>query len=532
MNYQSLSLKLKITMVLIPVLILMVVFGMITINWITKHSLDLSLKSSLESMGNIAAGSVRTGLEFEDEESISDAVKPFIEDKQIAFLAVMNGSNQELFSYRKEGYPSVSATNEESWKKLNNEIFVNNPVQSGNDKIGSVVLSMTLDAREEALAFSFRVLLILTVVGLTLLTIIIIYLVGKITNPITYIADVAKDISKGDLDRQVEIEGEDEIGQLGESFRQLIAYIRNIAKAADALSSGDLSEQIAVQSDRDVLAKSFRNLSKNLNKIFSEISQYAGDLNSASEDMNVASEGMSAEASTLSEKTSVVASATEQMNGAITTISSNAEEMTTTVDEIAQNAEKARVITNEAVMNTQEITKVMGTLDLAASEISNVIQVIFDIADQTKLLALNATIEAARAGEAGKGFAVVANEVKELAAQTNSATDEIRDKINAMQASTKQVVDKADQINKITTDVNEIVVTIATAVEEQSVTTRDIAQNISQTSLGAQSISQDMAAFSNSSANVNDASSKINRSASGLMNISKNLKTIVDDFKF
>jgi len=517
---------------MIPVLILMVVFGMITINWITKHSLDLSLKSSLESMGNIAAGSVRTGLEFEDEESIRDAVKPFIEDKQIAYLAVMNSSSQELFKYRKEGYAGVSATDEESWQKLDNEIFVQYPVQSGGDKIGTIVLSMTLESRDEALSFSFQILLILTALGLSLLTGIIFYLTGKITNPITNIAEIAKDISKGDLEREVEIDGEDEIGQLGESFRELIIYIRNIAKAADALSGGDLSEQVTVQSDRDVLAKSFKNLSQNLNKIFSDLSRYAGELNSASGEMSIASDGMSTESSTLAEKTTVVASATEQMNGAITIISSNAEEMTATVDEIAQNAEKARLITNKAVENTQEISEVMGTLDLAASEISNVIQVIFDIADQTKLLALNATIEAARAGEAGKGFAVVANEVKELAAQTNSATDEIRDKINAMQDSTKHVVDKADQINKITTDVNEIVVTIATAVEEQSVTTKDIAQNISQTAHAAQSISEDMNAFSSSSTNVNDASSKIHSSASNLMTISKNLKTIVDDFKF
>lgn len=532
MNYQSLSLKLKITVVLIPTLILMVIVGMLTINLITKHSLDLNLEASLESMTNIAAGSVRTGLEFEDEESIRDAVKPFIDDKQIAFLSVLNSSKKNLFSFRKKGYMPVSATNKESWANLDGEIFFSSPVQSGNEEIGSVVLSLTLDSRDEALAFSFRILLILTVIGLTSLTLIILFLTGKITNPIKDIADIASDISKGNLSRQVDIEGEDEIGQLGESFRQLILYIQNIAKAADALSNGDLSEQVQVRSEQDLLSKSFYNLSHNLNKIFSNLASYAGDLNKVSDELEDASKEMSSESSNLSQKTTVVASATEQMNAAVNTISTNAEEMTATVDEIAQNAEKARVITSKAVENTQDISQVMGMLDSAASEISNVIQVIFEIADQTKLLALNATIEAARAGEAGKGFAVVANEVKELAAQTNNATDEIRDKINAMQVSTKEVVQKANQINQITTDVNEIVVTIATAVEEQSVTTRDIAQNISQTAQATHSINTDMAAFSNSSSNVNEASTKIDHSATDLLSISKDLKSIVDDFKF
>jgi methyl-accepting chemotaxis protein len=117
-------------------------------------------------------------------------------------------------------------------------------------------------------------------------------------------------------------------------------------------------------------------------------------------------------------------------------------------------------------------------LGAAAAQIDKIITVIVEIAEQTKLLALNATIEAARAGEAGKGFAVVAAEVKQLATQTNNATDDIRLKISSMQSSTNNTIGEIKHISGVITSVDEIVSSIAASVEEQSVTTRDISCTI------------------------------------------------------
>jgi len=530
MAQKTMTLKVKIISIMVPLLIIMVIFGMFTINKITKHSLDLYLESSLKSMSNIAAGSVRTGIEFEDPESVVDALKPFIVDEQIACIYVLDLDGTTIYKYRKTEFIDADLTDEKNWENFEDEIFYKAPVLSSDMQIGSVILSMTLETRDAALSFSFRILMILTVVGLSALVVVIIMLAKRITEPIKKITEIARDISEGDLSREVDYIGKDEIGQLADSFRDLIDYIRGISNAADALSSGNLTRNIEERSDADVLSLSFKNLSKNLHEIFSNLTVYSDDLDKASVNLDTASQEMSSEASTLSDKSGVVATATEDMSDSINTISGNAEEMTATVQEIAQNAERARLTTTEAVKNTQEISQVMEILNSSAEEISNVIQVIFDIADQTKLLALNATIEAARAGEAGKGFAVVANEVKELAAQTNTATDEIRTKITAMQDSTKQVAEKAEQINKITSDVNEIVVSIATAVEEQSVTTKDIASNIGQTAQASQGISEDMAAFSGSSSIVKEVSINVNTNASGLLKISNGLKSIVDGF--
>ncbi len=179
-----------------------------------------------------------------------------------------------------------------------------------------------------------------------------------------------------------------------------------------------------------------------------------------------------------------LASTAEQVEHNTHTMASSTEEMTVSVLDIARNAEKAHEVTNTAVGTVQAASTGVSSLKAAAREISKVIDTIVDIADQTKLLALNATIEAARAGEAGKGFAVVASEVKELAKQTNAATADIRNKIDAMQEATMATIEEIDKITEVIGEVNDIMGSIANSTEQQSVTTRDIAANISELSEG------------------------------------------------
>src|SRR5690242_16494522 len=121
-----------------------------------------------------------------------------------------------------------------------------------------------------------------------------------------------------------------------------------------------------------------------------------------------------------------------------------------------------------------------------------VIKTISSIAQQTNLLALNATIEAARAGEAGKGFAVVANEVKELAKETAKATEEISQKIEAIQGDTKGAVLAIGEITAIINQINDISNNIASAVEEQTVTTNEIGRNVSEAARGTEEIAKNI----------------------------------------
>lgn len=220
---------------------------------------------------------------------------------------------------------------------------------------------------------------------------------------------------------------------------------------------------------------------------------------------------------TLARDAATIASHFESLNTGMGTITSTAsdsatqvgmiigatERMSATITDIAINAEKARGVAGTAVANVNAASNRVDELGAAALEINKVTDVIVEIAEQTKLLALNATIEAARAGEAGKGFAVVANEVKELALQTNNAIAEIRNKVEAMQHSTDNTIAEIGAISQTIKAVNEIVVTIAGAVEEQSIPTKDIVRQLTQGVNGINSIRE----------TVSDAAAKVRETA-------------------
>jgi len=226
----------------------------------------------------------------------------------------------------------------------------------------------------------------------------------------------------------------------------------------------------------------------------------------------------------LARDAATIASHFESLNAGMDTVTSTAsesaaqvamiigatEKMSATITGIAINAEKARGVAGTAVANVNAASNRVDELGAAALEINKVTDVIVEIAEQTKLLALNATIEAARAGEAGKGFAVVANEVKELALQTNNAIAEIRNKVEAMQQSTDNTIAEIGAINQTIKAVNEIVVTIAGAVEEQSIPTKDIVRQLNQ---GVNSINFIREAVSEAAAKARETAININQIA-------------------
>ena len=275
-----------------------------------------------------------------------------------------------------------------------------------------------------------------------------------------------------------------------------------------------------------------KELSEGMKVTIATVSTNAQALSSAAEELTAVSQQMSSNSEETAAQSNVVASAAEQVSKNVATVATSAEEMSASVKEIAKNANDAARVATEAVVVASNTNKTIAKLGESSIEIGKVIKVITSIAQQTNLLALNATIEAARAGEAGKGFAVVANEVKELAKQTASATEEISQKIEAIQADTKGAVTAIDQISKVIGQINDISSTIASAVEEQSATTNEIARNASEAAKGSTEISKNIANVGIAAKNTTEGANNTLSAATELSKLAAELKSVVDKAKF
>jgi methyl-accepting chemotaxis protein len=258
------------------------------------------------------------------------------------------------------------------------------------------------------------------------------------------------------------------------------------------------------------------------------VNNNAQALASSSEELTAVSQQMSSNSEETATQSNVVAAASEQVSKNVATVATSAEEMSASAKEIAKNATEAAKVATQAVKVASDTNKTVAKLGESSIEIGKVIKVITSIAQQTNLLALNATIEAARAGEAGKGFAVVANEVKELAKQTATATEDISGKIEAIQTDTKAAVTAIDQISKIINQINDIQNTIASAVEEQTATTNEIARNANEAAKGSTEISKNIASVSEAAKNTTQGANNTLTAATELSKLAAELKRVVE----
>jgi len=270
-----------------------------------------------------------------------------------------------------------------------------------------------------------------------------------------------------------------------------------------------------------------KKMEEGLKVTIDSVNKNAQALASAAEELTATSQQMSSNSEETATQSNVVAAASEQVSKNVATVATSAEEMSASVKEIAKNANEAAKVATAAVKVAEETNITVTKLGVSSIEIGKVIKVITSIAQQTNLLALNATIEAARAGEAGKGFAVVANEVKELAKQTAAATEDISQKIEAIQADTKGAVTSISQIGKVIAQINDISNTIASAVEEQSATTNEIARNATEAAKGSSEISKNITQVSEAAKSTTEGANNTLTAATELAKLAGDLKGIV-----
>ncbi|GEM_PF-3863812 len=364
------------------------------------------------------------------------------------------------------------------------------------DLRGVLELIVPVDEREAAFAAgTYRIGTITVIGGLALglcLYLLVQIHIGKPLQKLATLADVADSVAEGDLQVEVCVETDDEIGRTSRGFAGILETIRSFVGGTR---------------------------------------QDSAELSQASDEVQRRAEAMLASAADSSGKLSETAMNLGDFTANITALATASEEMQATIHEIGTQASQASDIARTALGEAETTSACIQQLAESSQGISQVSQTIASIAEQTNLLALNATIEAARAGESGKGFAVVANEVKELAKATAEATEDITARIDAIQSDTATAVSAISSIRETIKQISQFQNSVAAAVEEQIATTAEMNQRIQESANTSGTMSNTIEAVVVSSQETVESAQETQNIASLVASVSERMQDSVRRFR-